>query len=65
VSGTEYARNKILRIDEQDRQVLYRAVMRSIELVSAAQPDPQARFAGARETELRNLRSLLDRLEEL
>lgn len=61
MSNTQYARNKILRIDEQDRQVLYRAVMRSIEIISS-EVEPHVEL---RERELRGLRSLLDQIEEL
>lgn len=61
VSETKYARDKILRIDEKDRMVLYRAIMRSIQIVSSQTQMPDV----VRLPELHALRSLLDQVEEL
>lgn len=57
MSNTEYARPYLLRLDQQDKDALYRAVMRSIMILSndnVSQAD-----------ELRQLRTLLDQIEDL
>lgn len=57
MSNTEYLRPYILRLDDGEKAVLYRAVMRSIVILGIDRV-PQA-------DELTTLRTLLDQIEEL
>ncbi len=72
MSNTEYSRKHQLRVDDGELDVLTRATMRSIEVVSAdlnngidfygpAHREPMRDVAA----ELRTLRSLLERLSDL
>lgn len=72
MSGTEYARPEILRMTADERHTLARAVMRSIEVVSADLASGITYYGEANwreplaevSAELARLRSLLERLTD-